>query len=138
MNSKIVVITTTRCNLRCKHCLRGYYTEQTHVPLDLLARTFQEAKQLGFSHAGLTGGEPVMHPDFNAMVALINSLGFTWSFVSNGMLYKQYEAAVREYGATCTYAAISLDGLEESHDAIRTPGSFVKACLLYTSDAADE
>jgi len=59
MNSKIVVITTTRCNLRCKHCLRGYYTEQTDVPLDLLARTFQEAKQLGiYNKIGFTLNTP--------------------------------------------------------------------------------
>jgi len=129
MRKSITILPTTRCDLRCRHCLRehGVPNDKVDIPLNLVNKALREGRELGFGHAALTGGEPAMHPRFDQLVALVHSLGYTWSVVSNGQLPERYAAALRQYGVTCTFTTVSLDGLEAEHDNVRGRGSFERA-----------
>ena len=122
MKSHIVFILTTRCNFRCKHCIRDYYSKQTDLSLSIARKALKEAKELGFKHVALTGGEPILHPKFDKMVDLICSYGLTWSVVTNGSMFKKYEYSIKKHGKECTFFSVSLDGLEKNHDCIHDFG----------------
>ncbi len=129
MRNKLILILTTRCNFKCKHCLRGYYDNQYDLSLTLVKKALEEAKELGFKHIALTGGEPVLYPEFNKIVDYICKLGFTWSIVSNGSLYKKYDKLIDKHKDKLKFLSLSLDGgTEKTHDYIRQKGSFKKVC----------
>lgn len=129
MKKSITLLTTTRYDLHCQHCLRedGASQEDVDIPLTLLENALRAGRKLGFVHVALTGGEPGLHPRFAGLVALVNSLGFTWSIVSNGWLPERYGASLRQCGETCTFTGVSLDGLAVEHDRVRGRGSFERA-----------
>ena len=62
---------TYRCPLRCVYCSNplGYRAVRDALDGAAWARVFDEAAALGAVHVGLTGGEPTLHPDLEAIVA---------------------------------------------------------------------
>lgn len=72
----------------------------------------------------ITGGEPLLCPDWEKICSYITDLGFPWGMTSNGTLI---DAAMiqRLHRAGMKTVGISLDGLEKTHDAFRgSPGAF--------------
>ncbi|MEM2131154.1 MAG: radical SAM/SPASM domain-containing protein [Candidatus Woesearchaeota archaeon] len=127
MKTTLVLIITTRCNFKCKHCLRDYYTKQYDLPLDLIEKALNEASELGFKHIAITGGEAILYPNFSELIDLIVEKGFSWSIVTNGFFYKKYDSVIEKHKDKLKFIAISLDGgKEETHDYIRQKGSFKK------------
>ncbi len=120
---------TQRCNLRCAHCgsgCPGRAAEEELSAADFMRVTDRAAQawpagQLMFC---LTGGEPLLNRDCFAIGAHIAEKGFAWGMTSNGTLID--EACVRELArAGMKTISISLDGLRESHEALRgAEGSF--------------
>jgi pyruvate-formate lyase-activating enzyme len=126
MINRLALLTTTRCSLRCKHCLRGYPTEHADFPLEVLPRLLEDARLFGARHAALTGGEPGLHPQFGELVGMLDRAGYTWHFVSNGIDPDLYLPAVERFRASLTSVTLSLDGASApTHDALRgLPGAF--------------
>jgi len=116
----IGIVATTRCNLRCAHCLRGYPEEHYDFSLDLLERLLNEARPFGAHHVALTGGEPCLHPDFEQMVEMVVDAGYTWHFVSNSLRTEPYESLMKRYRDNFRYASLSIDGADAAtHDELR-------------------
>jgi len=71
-----------------------------------------------------TGGEPLLRPDWPEIAAHLGNLGITTGVVSNGAtLNPQTISRLREVGVS--HVAVSIDGLEETHDLLRGgQGSF--------------
>ena len=61
---------TYRCPLRCAYCSNPVNYTKVREALDAEAwsRVFGEAAALGALHVGLTGGEPTLHPELEAIV----------------------------------------------------------------------
>ncbi len=67
------------CNLPCRHC---WITPQfspnglngTFVKLEHVEKAIREAKTVGLSQVKLTGGEPTLHPQLEAALALLAGL----------------------------------------------------------------
>ena len=78
----IGLITTTRCDLHCQHCLRCLSDQKVDFPPELLPRLLNEARPFGANHVGFTGGEPHLHPRFSDLVETVANAGYTWLFVS--------------------------------------------------------
>jgi pyrroloquinoline quinone biosynthesis protein E len=62
---------TYRCPLRCAYCSNpiGYRAVRDALDGAAWTRVLREAAALGVVHVGLTGGEPALHPDLEAIVA---------------------------------------------------------------------
>jgi radical SAM protein with 4Fe4S-binding SPASM domain len=113
---------TRKCNLACRHCgsdctthplLSELTTKSWLAIIDDIARQFCPAPTLV-----LTGGEPMLHPDFYLIIRAIHANGMRWGLVSNG--YEMDRKAVellQRYGMNSI--TFSLDGLEESHNWLR-------------------
>ena len=71
----------------------------------------------------LTGGDPILHPDFWRLPDLFRERGIPFTIMGNP--FHLNDAVCRElkyYG--CRKYQLSLDGLRETHDWFRKPGSF--------------
>lgn len=129
------VYLTGGCNLACRHCWLTPKFQQNgdtggHLEYDLFDLAIREGLPLGLSHVKLTGGEPLLHPDFLKMVDLLkqNNLGLT--IETNGTLLDKKIAHYLKEKSNLGFIALSLDGAtSESHDSFRgVKGSFEKAC----------
>lgn len=137
------VYLTEGCNLACKHCwlsprfLAGG-ENGGYLDFDLFALALREGKALGLSHVKLTGGEPLLHPDFHRMVRLLRQQGIGLTIETNGTLLDRQTARFLKAESTLGFISISIDGeSSESHDAFRgVKGSFEKSCqaLRYLAD----
>ncbi len=126
MKSHLTLITTTRCNFRCRHCLREHPDAAADLPLGPLSPALAEAKAMGVRQIALTGGEAGLHPRFDDLLDLVcGQHGLDWSLVTNGAQPALYARALQRYGNRCKFIAVSLDGgTAATHDWVRQPGSF--------------
>jgi MoaA/NifB/PqqE/SkfB family radical SAM enzyme len=109
---------TDRCNLKCRHCYaagapdfgaRMSAADETDF-LRLLAKVSAPALLM-------SGGEPLLHPNFWSRLALAKELGLRVIVSTNGVLIDA--AAARELGDKASYVGVSLDGPRELHDRFR-------------------
>jgi MoaA/NifB/PqqE/SkfB family radical SAM enzyme len=120
---------TDRCQLDCKHCLRDPQQKPVDLPLSIIRKVLAEAKAVyKADQVSLTGGEPTLHPEIEAVLDAIAEHDYTWHIVTNAKRFEDFFKLVRanpERLARLTAVNFSLDGADEAtHDAIRGKGSF--------------
>jgi radical SAM protein with 4Fe4S-binding SPASM domain len=113
---------TKRCNLKCKHCYLGEEEDQD-LPTDLIFKIFDEFEEMGGLRLIVSGGEPLLHPDFWKINDSLKKRAFRSILNSNGILIDE-EAAGRFF---FDEVQISLDGMKDGHEALRGKGTFKKA-----------
>jgi radical SAM protein with 4Fe4S-binding SPASM domain len=75
----------------------------------------------------VTGGEPLLHPDFFEIMAHARDAGLAWGMTSNATLITPHVAR-RLARVGMRTISVSIDGLEQTHDRLRrTPGGFRRA-----------
>lgn len=133
--SSYYVYLTEGCNLACKHCwLAPSYQPDGgtggHLDFELFRLAVEEGIPLGLSQVKLTGGEPLLHPDFQKMVDFLYKKGLGLSIETNGMLMTEALVRYLKEKNKLGLISVSLDGANaETHDAFRgVKGSFEKAC----------
>ena len=122
---------TLRCNERCMHC--GSYcgdVESEELTVEQY-RTFLQQVKEDMSTKGkmldITGGEPLLRKEFFDIMGIAHELGFHWGMTSNATLIDDSVARDLKRVGMGTIS-VSIDGLEETHDAFRrTPGGYKKA-----------
>jgi SynChlorMet cassette radical SAM/SPASM protein ScmF len=133
LNSYYVYL-TAGCNLACQHCWLSPKFERNggtggHLDYDLFALAIEEGLPLGLSSVKLTGGEPLLHPEFIKMVDLLKEKQLGLTIETNGVLLTMSLARYLKERSTLTHISISLDGATaETHDSFRgVKGSFDEA-----------
>lgn len=125
---------TDECNLACRHCwIAPKYQNATKatsfLPIDLFVSIIREAQPLGLMTVKLTGGEPLLHPQFAEMVDIVKREGLKLVLETNGTLMA---SEIAEAIASCknTFVSVSLDGTDATtHEWVRgVPGSYDTAC----------
>lgn len=122
---------TDRCNLQCLHCGSACSAQNSRfLPREAVAallRRVADAYPPRQMMLCITGGEPLLHPDFFEIMQDAAELGFAWGMTTNGTLITP-ETARRLKRARMGSVAVSLDGLEAQHDELRAqPGSYARA-----------
>jgi SynChlorMet cassette radical SAM/SPASM protein ScmF len=122
------------CNLACRHCwiVPKFQTEGfggPYVKLEHVEKAIREGKPLGLRSIKLTGGEPLLHPQFRQLVTLIDEAGLDITIETNGTLVDGSMAQFLKTKSRVSFISVSLDGATaETHDALRSvPGSFRQA-----------
>ncbi|HEX6939113.1 MAG TPA: radical SAM protein [Longimicrobiales bacterium] len=120
---------TQHCNLRCPHCIRDDVETVRELEPELIGRVLDDALAMwGDVTVSLTGGEPLIHRRFDAVVETIASRGVQYRFVSNGWHMKRIVPLLRRRPAESV--RLSLSGGDEAvHDAERGRGSFRRVLL---------
>jgi len=131
--SAFYVYLTSGCNLACRHCWLAP-TYQTnggtggHLAYDLFALAIEEGLPLGLKNVKLTGGEPLLHPEFFRIVDLLREKNLGLTVETNGTLLTETVARYLKERSTLHFISVSMDGATaETHDPFRgVKGSFVK------------
>lgn len=118
---------TARCNLHCQHCRAEASAEPEPGELntDELVQTARQVRSVDDPIVILTGGEPLVRPDFFDVAKGCTRLFSRVALATNGTLIDGAQAR-RIVSLGIRRASISLDGAEaRSHDAFRgVPGAF--------------
>lgn len=127
---------TRHCNLRCPHCIRDDVTEVRAIPLTLITRIVDEARELFPAVVcSFTGGEPTIHPEWNALIEMLAERSIPWKLVTNGWHMRRIMPSIDHHPPAAV--RVSLSGAtEEVHDEERGRGSFRRvqiAVALLTS-----
>lgn len=123
---------TTRCDLACLHCSDDVWGDHhSDLSLDEI-RKFSEGLGV-IERIGLGGGEPFLRKDLAEICKLFadNNQVDTIFIPSNGLATDSILKTIRDILDNCPNVKLkimlSLDGFEETHDALRArPGSFKK------------
>lgn len=129
MTPRLGLHLTNRCQRDCDHCLRDPAQTPVDLPLDAAAAAIAFVRaEFGVTHVSLTGGEPTLHPQFDALIDLVADASMTWDMMTNGERFAEVLVDLDKRPARVTALrslSISLDGATEAtHDGIRGPGSF--------------
>ncbi|MEA2037373.1 MAG: radical SAM protein [Nanoarchaeota archaeon] len=135
----LVFFITNKCNLRCSHCFlwKGLDKPEHELSLEEIDKV---SKSMGtLLSLSLTGGEPFLREDISEIAELFyrnNNLKHL-SIPTNGLLGDKIVENVNKILSKCPKLslnlAISLDGLENTHDKIRgLSGCFKKAIETYS------
>lgn len=121
---------TDNCDQRCRHCYifaEGAPPLVT-MPYEACERVVSQiedlCRRLGMEpYVYLTGGDPILHPDFWRILGLLHERGMRVAIMGNPFhLTPKTCVRMRELG--CVKYQLSLDGLRGTHDGFRRPGSF--------------
>lgn len=116
---------TVACNLACRHCASSATTQPRSDELTLgeLIGICDQFPDLFVQEVDITGGEPLLRPEWYDVATHLKSLGIPVRMVSNGLLLRQNARKLAQSGIATV--GISLDGLEQTHDELRQrPGLF--------------
>ena len=121
---------TKLCNNRCTFCLDTDAQDGTVVPFDEIRHRIKMGVEEGATRLILSGGEPTIHPDFLAFVALGRKAGYRWiQTVTNGRMFSYGRFAVGAVAAGLDEATFSMHGHTPAiHDLLTgVPGAFHQA-----------
>ncbi|MBI5069928.1 MAG: radical SAM protein [Deltaproteobacteria bacterium] len=123
---------TSRCALRCRHCLveSGPGAGPGDVPLARCLAVVRELAALGGEEIWLTGGEPMLHAAWGEILAHCGPQRFrTVGLQTSGhLLGEDQVATLRDLSLEGLRVEVSLDGASQrSHDLVRGPGTFRRA-----------
>lgn len=124
---------TEGCNLACRHCWLGPRFDATGsnyptLPVELFETAIREAKPLGLTGVKLTGGEPLLHPEFSHLLEIVQRENLKLTVETNGLLCTPAIAAAIAKTHN-RFVSVSIDGTDAAtHEWVRgVPGSFEAA-----------
>lgn len=122
---------TDSCDQRCEHCY--IFSGNNNIPLaemawDDMLSVIENCEEMCESlnrvpYFYITGGDPILHKDFRRLLELLKSKSIAFTIMGNPFhLTDEVCKQLRDCG--CERYQLSIDGLRETHDQIRKPGSF--------------
>jgi len=103
------VIPIRRCNLSCTYC-NEYDEVSKPVPLEEMLRRVDRLAELGVSIITQSGGEPLLHPELDQIIARVRSHGVLAGMITNGYLLTR-ERIERLNRAGLEHLQISVDNV---------------------------
>jgi MoaA/NifB/PqqE/SkfB family radical SAM enzyme len=79
------IIPIRRCNLSCEYC-NEYDDFSKPVPLDTMKRRIDHLARLGTSIVTISGGEPLLHPELDEIIAHMREYPILAGLITNGYL----------------------------------------------------
>jgi len=104
------IIPMRRCNLACTYC-NEFDDFSKPVPLDEMFRRIDRLGAMGTSVITISGGEPLLHPELDAIIARIRQNGIIAGLITNGYLLVA-ERIERLNRAGLEYLQISIDNVQ--------------------------
>lgn len=122
---------TDDCDQRCKHCY--IFSDNSCKVLDSM--NWEQIQDTFYNcldfckvynrepYFYITGGDPILHPSFWELLKLLKRHGIKFTILGNP--FHLNDEVCRELKALgCEKYQLSLDGMRQTHDWFRKPGSF--------------
>ena len=121
---------TDSCDQRCEHC---YIFSEGHPHLiemsvsraeEVVRQCLDMCNRLGrLPYFYITGGDPLLHHNIAGILSLLKKHDIPFTILGNPFhITDEVCQWLRSMG--CEKYQLSIDGMRETHDAIRKPGSF--------------
>ena len=106
----VQIIPIRRCNIDCGYC-NEYDKVSPPVPTETMKRRIDKLAELGTSVVAFSGGEPMLHPELDALIAHIGRRRMMAGLITNGYFLTppRIEALNR---AGLDFLQISIDNVE--------------------------
>ena len=104
------VIPIRRCNLACTYC-NEFDDFSKPVDTEEMFRRIDRLGEMGTSIVTISGGEPLLHPDLDAIIARIRKNGVIAGLITNGYLLVA-DRIERLNRAGLEYLQISIDNVQ--------------------------
>ena len=109
------IVLTTECNYKCKYCFaEGEKNKEKRIlKLDDLKEIIKVGKEFGITNIKLTGGEPLMYPQMDALLAEIRKLNIPYVDMTTNIscLNEENIEMLNKYNVNAL--TLSLNSLEE-------------------------
>src|SRR3569833_1030956 len=103
------IVPMRRCNLACTYC-NEYDDHSDPVPIEEMERRIDELGRLRTSVITISGGEPLLHPELDRVIARIRKTGAIAGMITNGYLLMP-ERIQRLNRAGLDHMQISIDNV---------------------------
>jgi radical SAM protein with 4Fe4S-binding SPASM domain len=129
----LVFEVTQRCNHECLHCYnvwknRAPYPRGELSTADTIALLTRVLDETGIREIALSGGEPLLRPDFGEIFDFLAGRGVAMTLITNGSLLDERAVARYATGAMATFELPLLAADREIHDRLSgAPGAFDRA-----------
>ncbi len=118
---------TSRCNERCLHCYIPHELKDGDITPELYNRALDQLEELGTWHITLSGGEPMLHPNFKDFLHDAKERGFYVTVLSNLTLLDDEIIQIMSDGNKSSVQVSLYSMIPEHHDMItQLPGSHAK------------
>src|ERR1700727_131182 len=104
------IVPMRRCNLACTYC-NEYDDLSDPVPIDEMLRRIDHLGRLGTSVITISGGEPLLHPELDRIIAQIRKTGAIAGMITNGYLLMP-DRIKRLNDAGLDHMQISIDNVK--------------------------
>src|SRR5258706_3092787 len=103
------IVPIRRCNLSCAYCNK-YDDFSNPVPLETMHERIDHLGRLGTTVITISGGEPLLHPELDQIIARIRKNGAIAGMITNGYLLVE-ERIKRLNDAGLDHMQISIDNV---------------------------
>jgi MoaA/NifB/PqqE/SkfB family radical SAM enzyme len=130
----VTLVVTRRCNLACGYCNEYDHVSQPVSTEALVARVDRLA-ELGTSIVTISGGEPLLHPELDRVVARIRRRGMVATVITNGFpLTERWIRRLNEAGLD--YLQISIDNVRPDATSRKSLDLLDRKLVLLAETAA--
>jgi len=121
----VTIYLSERCNSRCVTC--DYWRHGTRdFSLESTRRMLRDLRALGTRDVLISGGEPLLNPEWREIAALLGSNGMDLWLLTSGLSLAKHAADAARLFRSIT---VSLDGTRaDTYAAIRGVDAFDKVC----------
>ena len=123
---------TYRCPLQCVHCSNpiDYANYSDVLTTDEWLRVLQEARTLGATQLGFSGGEPLAHKDLEVLVVEARRLGYYSNLITSGIGLDEARLAALKKGGLDHIQLSFQASSQELNDYIGGSKSFVRKLAM--------
>lgn len=113
---------TKRCNLKCQHCFVGE-TRSVDLTFEQIVTVLNEFQEMQGLRVLITGGEPLLHPDFRKVNEFVKDLALRKILFTNGVILN--DEILKKLNVE--EIQISIDGAKKGHEILRGKDTFDRA-----------
>jgi len=128
------IVPMRRCNLACTYC-NEYDDHSAPTPIDEMLRRIDHLGRLGTTVITISGGEPLLHPELDQVIARIRKTGALAGMITNGYLLNK-ERIERLNKAGLDHMQISIDNVMPD-DVSKKSLKVLDQRLLWLAEYAD-
>jgi radical SAM protein with 4Fe4S-binding SPASM domain len=123
---RIDLALTYRCNNNCTHCYAGGPHETKELSTDEWKKIIKKAVDFEVPNVVFTGGESLLRPDLEELIAYAESLDIVTGLITNGrLLTKERVASLKKAGLD--YVQITIESPDPAiHDKMCGAASFAE------------
>ena len=114
--SQLMIYATTACQSHCKHC-NIWQKKREHLSLEDIRRVMQSRCITSRTTVGLEGGEFILHPQADEIMAWFHQHHPNYTLLTNGLATQRVINAVKRFRPRHLY--VSLDGDKKTYKRMR-------------------